>query len=253
MKQWFFGVAVALATVAVTPAFAGQTQCPQFHPGGLAPVLSNPKMAVKARELCFQGFDVMHSGITRTPLWSAEHLTREHIQMAKAETRTNDFHPELRLPADERAELEDFRHERLDRGHLTPAGDQPTDAAMEESFSLSNMVGQDSRLNRGKWSRIEAYTRQIALSEGDEYVVTGPLFQGQQLRILKNRVVVPTSLFKLDYIPGRQRAFVFVAENNDAGKLTIMSVGQFEQISGLSFPGIPAQVKNQQPPHVEIE
>jgi endonuclease G len=253
MKQWISGVVVALAGLTAGPAVAGQSQCPQFHPGGLAPVFSNPKLAQKTRELCFQGFDVMHSGVTRTPLWSAEYLTRESVQMAKAETRTNDFHPETRLPEEERSELNDFRRERIDRGHLSPAGDMPTDAAMEESFTLANMVPQNSKLNRGRWSRIEAYTRKIALNEGAEYVVTGPLFQGQQLRVLKGRVVVPTSVYKLDYIPSKGRAFVFVAENSDEGDVTIMSVAQFEQLSGLSFPGIPAQVKNQQPPHVEIE
>jgi endonuclease G len=253
MKQWISGLVFGLAAVTAGSAFAGQSECPQFHPGGLAPVFSNPKLGQNTRELCFQGFDVMHSGVTRTPLWSAEYLTREHVQMAKEETRSNDFHPEPRLPEDERSELSDFKREKLDRGHMTPAGDQATDSAMEESFSLANMVPQDSKLNRGRWSRIEAYTRKIALNEGAEYVVTGPLFQGQQLRVLKGRVVVPSSVFKLDYIPSKERAFVFVAENDDAGNVTIMSVAQFEQISGLSFPGIPVQVKNQQPPHVEIQ
>lgn len=252
MKQWFVRAVIAFATLTASPAFAAQSQCPQFHPNGMAPVFSNPKLAQKTRELCFQGFDVMHSGVTRTPLWSAEYLTRDHVEMAHEETRTNDFHPELRLPEDERSELSDFRHERLDRGHLSPAGDMPTDSAMEESFSLSNMVGQDSTLNRGLWSKFEAYTRKIAEKEGAVYVVTGPLFQGQQLRVLKGRVLVPTSMYKMVYIPNEQRAFAFIADNSNDGNWGTISVAQLEQMSGLTFPGIPAQLKSQQPPHVGI-
>lgn len=252
MKQWFVRAVVAFATLAGSPAFAAQSQCPQFHPNGLAPVFTNPKLSVNTRELCFQGFDVMHSGITRTPLWSAEYLTRDHVEMAHEETRTNDFHPEARLPEDERSELSDFKHEGLDRGHMTPAGDSSTDESMHETFSLSNMVPQDSILNRGRWSRIEAYVRSIAKKEGAVYIVTGPLFQGQQLRQLKGRVLVPSSVYKLVFIPSEQRAFAFVAANTDDDNWGTISVAQLEQMSGLSFPGIPAELKTQQPPHVGI-
>jgi endonuclease G len=253
MKKWIASAALVLAVGFAPAVQAASSPCPQFHPSGIAPEFANPKLAVKTRELCFSDFDVMHSGVTRTPLWSAEYLTADKLRAAREESRTNDFHPETRLPPDERAELDDYRKSGYDRGHQSPAGDRPTDAAMEDSFSLSNMVPQAPRNNRGVWAHIEGYVRHLALTNGTEYIVTGPLFQGRQLQQLKGRVMVPTSLFKVVYLPGPGRAFVFVAANTDEDNWGTMSVAQFEQMSGLVFPGIPAQLKNQQPPRVSLK
>jgi len=49
---------------------------------------------------------VLQSGISRTPLYSAEHLTQE--KLAKPLSRTDSFHPEATFPARDRAELSDY-------------------------------------------------------------------------------------------------------------------------------------------------
>ena len=84
-----------------------------------APQITNPKLTPKTRELCFSAFAVLHSGVTRTPLWVASHLTRDSVDAAEALSRVNAFHPESALPADERATLQDFSRSGFDRGHLT--------------------------------------------------------------------------------------------------------------------------------------
>ena len=55
------------------PAWAA-TQCPQHFAAGSAPVVANPKLQSRTQEVCFEAFAVLHSGISRTPLYSAEHL-----------------------------------------------------------------------------------------------------------------------------------------------------------------------------------
>jgi endonuclease G len=76
------------------------------------------KMAPKTRLLCSSDFTVLHSGITHGPLWSTEHLTREHIEAAKERVRTNRFFEDSRLPEGVRATLADYKRSGFDRGHL---------------------------------------------------------------------------------------------------------------------------------------
>src|SRR4051812_38705151 len=127
---------VGMTTVSV----AAPTECPQFFPQGNAPDLANPKLLPKTREICYSAFAVLHSGITRTPLWAAEHLTRKGLDAAVATERKDTFHEEPRLPPDERADLDDYARSGFDHGHLAPAADMPDEQAQHESFSLANMI-----------------------------------------------------------------------------------------------------------------
>jgi endonuclease G len=57
--------------------------CPEHFFENQAPDLLNPKLTAETTELCFSAFSAEHSGITRTPLWSAEHLTAARILAAR--------------------------------------------------------------------------------------------------------------------------------------------------------------------------
>jgi endonuclease G len=91
-----------------TASLAAPAGCPQFFPHGNAPDLVNPKLLPKTRKICYSAFAVLHSGITRTPLWAAEHLTRKGLDAAVATERKDTFHEESRLPPGERADLDDY-------------------------------------------------------------------------------------------------------------------------------------------------
>src|SRR3954447_21160575 len=104
---------VIVAVLALCPtigmtatSLTASTGCPQFFPRGNAPDLVNPKLLPKTQEICYSAFAVLHSGITRTPLWAAEHLTRNGLDAAVATERKDTFHEEPRLPPDERADLD---------------------------------------------------------------------------------------------------------------------------------------------------
>lgn len=83
----------------------------------------------------------MYSGVTKTPIWSAEYLTKEKI--AAKLPRKDSFHPESKLPSSERAELSDYARSGYDRGHMTPSADMGMASAQAETFTLANMVPQD--------------------------------------------------------------------------------------------------------------
>ncbi|MFH4117789.1 DNA/RNA non-specific endonuclease, partial [Acinetobacter baumannii] len=88
--------------------------------------------------LCFNGFNVLYSGMSKTPLWSAEYLSPERLSTKIK--REDNFHEETRVPERHRSLLSDYRGSGYDRGRMSPNGDMPTKDSQFDSFSLSNMV-----------------------------------------------------------------------------------------------------------------
>lgn len=241
----------ALAAVSVTlmaaPAIAA-TKCPEHFADGAAPVLVNAKLAPSSRELCNSRFAVLHSGVTRTPLYAAEHLTRGSIAAAQAhDQRDNRFHPDTRLRVVDRARLDDYARSGFDRGHMAPSGDM-TDAASDyESFSLANMVPQAGGLNRNSWADLENYVRRLTTTLGTTYVVTGPLYEGSKLKTLNGRVLVPTSTWKAVYAPG-QGAGAWIATNTAAPRWQVVSIAELTRRTGIDpFPRLAAATKAKVP------
>jgi endonuclease G len=222
---------------------AAAAACPQHFFDGTAPALANPKLTPKTRQICYTEFALLHSGLTRTPLWVAEHLTPRRASGARALNRVNNFHADPNLPPDERAELSDYVRSGFDRGHMAPAGDMTTPQAMDESFSLANMVPQSSDNNRNLWESIERAVRDY--SERHEiYVVTSPLFQGENLQALKGRVLVPTHIAKAVFDPRLNAGAAYLTPNQEGDEYRIISLAELQQLSGIDpFPQLPPDIK----------
>ena len=207
--------------------------CPQFFSKGIAPATP---IAPKQRELCYEAFAVLHSGETRTPVFVAEKLNRQSILDAD-EKRTDKFFADARLPSAERSELSDYKGSGYARGHMAPAGDMPTVAAMAQSFSLANMVPQSKKQNSGPWAKIEKDTRLYALrATGDVFVITGPVFDQSIAAIGANQVSVPSHLFKLVYDAQTGHAWVHWQANADSTKAgPPISYRELVQRTGVEF------------------
>ena len=219
--------------------------CAQHYVGGMAPRIVKPSLQPRTQALCFKAYALMHSGLSRTPLWSAEHLVRANIEAATQLTRTNSFHAEARLSVAERAELADYARSGYDRGHLSPNGDMPDRIAQGESFSLANMVPQVHANNAGIWAGIEGAARRLALEEGEIYVVSGPAFVGKEIASLNGRVLIPTHLWKVIYSPRQRRAGAYLITNDETKTYSSMSVSELEKILGFNLlPSVPQQVRD---------
>ncbi|WP_420998117.1 DNA/RNA non-specific endonuclease [Cupriavidus sp. 30B13] len=219
---------------------AGFSQCPQFFAQQAAPRLRDDPLA-KARELCYDAFAVLHSGRSKTPLYVAERLSRSQLLDARDEARTDRFFADARLPRAERAELDDYKGSGYDRGHLSPAANQPTAQAMAQSFSLANMVPQAPQNNRKAWASIEKATRKYALRAGGEvYVISGPVFEGKVQTIGNDNVWVPKYLYKLVYDPSAHRAWAHWIENTDEARPgKPISYSELVRRTGIEFlPGV---------------
>ena len=236
LKAVFVGALLA-------PVLALASSCPDHYLDARAPEIRNPKLAVATRELCYGVFGIMHSGVTRTPLWSAEHLRADNVASAQGMKRDNAFHAETRLPAGQRAELSDYARSGYDRGHMAPNGDMPDPVSQRESFSLANMVPQDGDHNRHIWAPIEGAVRRMAKKEGQLYVITGPAFLGSDIRKVGN-VLVPTHLYKIVYSPRQKAAAAWFTENRAHADIQVIPVAELERIVGIEFlPSLTRQQK----------
>ncbi len=230
----------------IQPLHAQDTRCQSQLYLGSAPFIKTPKLAAQTYPVCFSEIALLYSGIARTPLWSAEHLTAARIQRARTlpRLRSNAFHEEPGLPADRRSELADYRQSGFDRGHMAPNGDMSTEEAQEESFSLANMIPQEPCNNEVLWEGIESAVRDLALAEGEVYVVTGPAFLGTELQSLNGRVLVPTYIFKAVYIPSRNSAAAYLAPNDGSQSWEPISISELESRIGVDvFPQLTTAVK----------
>jgi len=220
------------------------TQCPSHFAAGIAPTVTNPKLKPRTQEVCFEAFAVLHSGISRTPLYSAEHLTRANVESAKTLSRKDSFHPEASLPPKDRAELSDYARSGYDRGHLAPNGNMANRSAQAQSFSLANMVPQVHASNAGIWAGIEGAARQLALDEGAIYVVSGPAFVGTDIKRIGN-VLVPTHVWKVLYSPKQKKAGAYVITNDDTKIYSSVTVSDLEKMVGVSLlPGLSQKIRD---------
>ena len=201
------------------------------------------KLSQKTYPLCFNGFAVMYSGVTKTPIWVAEHLTRQRITAAKTLVREDNFHEETRLPTEVRSLLSDYTNTGFDRGHLAPNADMATTDSQFDSFSLANIAPQTPDNNRKTWVKIETQTRNLTNQYGSAYVVTGVAFLTPEVKRLKNRVLVPSHFFKAVYLPSQHQAIAFLSPNDDSGTVEKISLSTLKKRTGVNaFPSLPSNV-----------
>lgn len=225
--------------------FAAQTHCPEHFANGQAPDLINEKLSVKSKDLCYSQFALKHSGVTRTPLYAAEHLTRDRLSQAKGLKRSSKFYPDPNLPTSERAELHHYAKSGYDRGHVAPSGDMPTPETQQECFTLANMIPQEPSVNRGIWEGIESAVRKFTKDRGDLYVVTGPIYSGNSIGKIGGAVMVPTKMFKAIYDPIKNQAGAYIVDNVEGAQIQMVTIAELERLSGISvFPSVSNQVKN---------
>ncbi len=245
-KLGLFLLPLALFLLALpVQAGAQQAACSQFFPGSAPPALINPKLGQRTTLLCNDGYAVLASGVTHGALWSAEHPTRASLAEAGQTRREGRFHADDRLPPADQAQLADYRRSGFDRGHMTPSGDMPGEAAQAQSFSLANMVPQTARLNRGVWEGVESAVRHLAEQQGELYLVTGPAFHGSEIKAVgPDGVLVPTSTWKALYDPVAAGTGVYVCKNTDSPTCMVMSVATLIEVIGIDpFPALPARLK----------
>lgn len=188
--------------------------------------------------LCFKGFATYYSPISNTAVYSANHLTKRAAQNAKKLPRKDSFRPEVRLPPSQQIVPSLYKNSGYDRGHLVPNGDMPDVQTQYDSFSMVNIVPQNSEHNRNLWRQIEIDVRTLAEAYGEVYVITGTAYHGKRVSSVGD-VFVPTHLYKAVYIPSINTAGVYYSPNDGSMIYDVVDVQTLTSWTGLvPFPSV---------------
>ena len=208
-----FGVGIAQAT----------SSCPENYYKHIAP--SSP---VESIEVCMDKFVVQFNPLKKSPLFSAEKLTKEDVIASKKKVRVNNFHTESRVERRFQASTKDFENSGYDKGHLTPYKDQANSIDIN---SLINVTPQAPRLNRIRWENLESNIRMDAVYFNTVYVITGVVLSGDKK--IGNGIPVPSQMYKVVYYPSGVK--VFIADNVDSGIVKQITIPELEKLSGITF------------------
>ncbi|MBQ0062003.1 MAG: DNA/RNA non-specific endonuclease [Bacteroidales bacterium] len=186
-------------------------------------------------------YTLSYNSTTKAANWVAWHLTEEHTDGPFKRKGISYMEDEdIDGP-----KLEDWRDiSDYDHGHLCPAGDNKWDRkAMTETFYLSNMCVQNSRLNQETWERLESTCREWARKFGDIYIVAGPIFNSGKIRKIgaNKKLCVPDAFYKVVLcMNGTPKALGFIYNNENPEEHPsldnhVVSVDEVEQITGIDF------------------
>ena len=118
----------------------------------------------------------------------------------------NFWEPDMIITSDD----EDYKDNIYDKGHLAPAASFSCNTAMlYKTFSYLNSALQHQGLNRGQWSRLEAFERSAAnFFNVDVKVRVDVLFEGEEI-VLPTGATIPSGFRKTITIGNKVRVFEF--------------------------------------------
>lgn len=245
--KWYKLIVAGLSILSATTSYAA-SQCNQSLGQYGWPQTSKQLVSV-----CHEGYAVGYNAQTKTPAWVIESLSRDSLAIKQKAERDDSFQPDPSIPLSISATVQDYSRSGYDRGHMAPAADfAASQDLMHESFYFTNMVPQNSNLNRGAWAKLEANVRYWAKQYDGVYVVTGPIYYKGQALGKAGTVYAPTHIYKAIYAPKQNQAIAFIVPNQptDWSKMSgyATSVANLEKVAGINlFPNVSGSVKNSIP------
>ena len=187
--------------------------------------------------LCRDGYAVGYNYDTKNADWVAYHITAESVNITNK--RSNSFKEDTEMPDYARSTLADYKGSGYDRGHLAPSATMDfTRESMKQSFLMSNMSPQLPGFNRVGWRVLEEHVRALANEYNELYVVTGPIYQGNEGTI-GNGVVIPSAFYKVILDPSFDEAIAFIVPHRDVSSSElanfITTIDEVERQTGLDF------------------
>lgn len=215
-------------------ASANFTPCQSDFYQGTPPTLNNQKLSNNSFQFCYTGFAVLYSGVSKTPIYSAELLTADNIQSGKAFERSNAFHADNTLPTQFSASLNDYRNSGYDKGHATPFADLGSLASQHDSFTLTNIMPQAPKNNQQAWRLLEEHIRNSITANNSAYVITGTIYNSNLIKKV-GTVLVPDYIYKVVHYTGSNAVDCYLAQNNNDGVVHKIDLNDLQNMTGITF------------------
>lgn len=202
------------------------TPCSNMVFGGVFPTTSEP-----VKIICKKRYVIGYSTTRKAPLWVAEKLTAAQVRAA-VNSRTGSFSIDSSISKNEQSTLKEFIGSGFDRGHMVPYEDLADDPiASAETNMLTNVVPQAALNNRGIWNALEKRARALAVSRGEVFIITGPIYDGK-VSTLSGGTPIPTRLWKIILVPHTTESFTVIIPNANGLPTSTMPT-YFSSISSL--------------------
>ncbi|KFQ01560.1 ENDD1 protein, partial [Haliaeetus albicilla] len=152
--------------------------------------------------------------------------------MEREWTLLNYFSVSLDQLSKSQAILKDYKNlTGLNRGHLNPSSHHPDSSSRTATFTLTNIVPQNEKLNGGAWNNYEQQTM-TRRTQGcnTTYVVVGAV-PGNNY-IAKGRVNKPSHIWSsacCEVDTHRRKAWAVIAEN-DKNEVQLLTLGELEDV-----------------------
>jgi len=186
------------------------------------------------------GFVIGYSEVHKDPVWVAYRLSA--VDSVKIQKRPSRFKTVERTTS--KVSQDDYKDSGYDRGHMAPNYAIATRYGREaqlQTFLMSNICPQSSKLNRGIWNGLEQKIADIYANDlGEVWVVTGPVFDNQR-EYLTTGVEIPDAFYKIvvDELDGHPRMIALLIPQEVEGcedlERFIVSVDSIEGITGIDF------------------
>ncbi|NXX79880.1 ENDD1 protein, partial [Urocolius indicus] len=150
--------------------------------------------------------------------------------METEQTLMNDFGVTLDQLKESQAINQDYKNLKdLNRGHLNPCCHHNSDTSKRATFTLTNIVPQNDKLNGGEWKKYEEETMK-SKSQGctTTYVVVGAV-PGNNY-IADGRVNKPSHIWSsacCEVNTNQRKSWAVIAEN-DKNKVQLLTLGKLE-------------------------
>ena len=187
-------------------------------------------------------YKAWYSETMRIPLAVSWYLTGNHVT-GSYRRKGVAFHPDEEVKGSPVTTF-DYMQSGYSRGHMCPSGDNKwSQRAQEESFLMTNICPQNTKLNGGDWNDLEVLCRTWARRYDRVYIVCGPIFRGDTHKTIgrqrNRRITVPEAFYKVVLRTGKYPAAIgFIYENNGSNQpmgQAVRSVDEIEQLTGMDF------------------
>lgn len=179
------------------------------------PNLNNFLQPIKCDKVLHKtAFDICYSCKDKHPL-AVAYILKGELVKKKISRKGLRFRPDYNLPTKCRSYSKDYSRTGYDRGHLASnASFDYNRAIQKQTFLMSNIAPQKPNLNRRYWTKVEKFTRYLAVKYKQVEVVTGVCGNKGYIR---NKVGIPAYWYKIIYISKTNNYIAFLAPNTNVG------------------------------------
>ncbi|KFO80982.1 endonuclease domain-containing 1 protein [Cuculus canorus] len=152
--------------------------------------------------------------------------------MEREWTLLNNFNVSLEKLSKSQAVLQDYKNlTGLNRGHLNPSGHHSDSSSRMATFTLTNIVPQNEKLNGGAWNNYEQQTMIRSTQDcKTTYVVVGAV-PGNNY-IAKGKVNKPSHIWSSAccVVDNNHRKTWAVIAENDKNEVQLLTLGELEDV-----------------------